>query len=144
MEQEIHITLRLNFATGKVAMNKIVYLNNIGKNWVSYEKARVSWRAKNLSHQNGLYRDCHELECQLIQQINMAKEKAGTWRRLSAWDIIILGQFQNVQFYPIYASCSNFDPRNIQYIPVAEIFAFIHPNVAKVEDAIKSSNKLPG
>jgi len=32
---------------------------------------------------------------------------------------------QNGTFCPISASGSNFSPRNIQYIPVAEIFAFL-------------------
>jgi len=32
---------------------------------------------------------------------------------------------QNGTFYPISAAGSNFNPRNIQYIPVVEIFAFL-------------------
>jgi len=32
---------------------------------------------------------------------------------------------QNATFCPISVSCSNFNPRNIQYIPVVEIFAFL-------------------
>jgi len=32
---------------------------------------------------------------------------------------------QNGTFCPISASGSNFNPRNIQYIPVVEIFAFL-------------------
>jgi len=32
---------------------------------------------------------------------------------------------QNGTFYPISASDSNFNPRNILYIPVVEIFAFL-------------------
>jgi len=32
---------------------------------------------------------------------------------------------QNTHFCPISASGSNFNPRNIQYIPVVEIFAFL-------------------
>jgi len=36
-----------------------------------------------------------------------------------------MSQFQNAHFYPISASCSNFNPRNIQYIPVVKIFAFL-------------------
>jgi len=32
---------------------------------------------------------------------------------------------QNATFCPISASGSNFNPRNIQYIPVVEIFAFL-------------------
>jgi len=32
---------------------------------------------------------------------------------------------QNGTFYPISASGSNFNPRNILYIPVVEIFAFL-------------------
>jgi len=32
---------------------------------------------------------------------------------------------KNAPFYPISASGSNFNPRNIQYIPVVEIFAFL-------------------
>jgi hypothetical protein len=32
---------------------------------------------------------------------------------------------QNGTFCPISVSCSNFNPRNIQYIPMVEIFAFL-------------------
>jgi len=32
---------------------------------------------------------------------------------------------QNAPFWPISASGSNFNPRNIQYIPVVEIFVFL-------------------
>ncbi|MFH1954932.1 MAG: hypothetical protein ABIL06_25370, partial [Pseudomonadota bacterium] len=32
---------------------------------------------------------------------------------------------QNAPFWPISASDSNFNPRNIQYIPVVEILAFL-------------------
>jgi len=32
---------------------------------------------------------------------------------------------QNSTFYPLSASGSNFNPRNIQYIPVVEIFTFL-------------------
>jgi hypothetical protein len=32
---------------------------------------------------------------------------------------------QNIPFCPIIASGSNFNPRNIQYIPPVEIFAFL-------------------
>jgi len=32
---------------------------------------------------------------------------------------------QNSTFFPISASGSNFNPRNILYIPVVEIFAFL-------------------
>jgi len=32
---------------------------------------------------------------------------------------------KNAPFWPISASDSNFNPRNIQYIPVVEIFAFL-------------------
>jgi hypothetical protein len=33
---------------------------------------------------------------------------------------------QNALFCPISASGSNFNPRNIQYIPVVKIFAFLN------------------
>jgi len=36
-----------------------------------------------------------------------------------------MGPFHNVSFYPISASDSNFNPRNIRYIPVVKIFAFL-------------------
>jgi len=39
--------------------------------------------------------------------------------------IIILKPLQNSTFCPISASGSNFNPRNIQYIPVVEIFTFL-------------------
>jgi len=32
---------------------------------------------------------------------------------------------KNAPFWPISASDSNFNPRNIQYIPAVEIFAFL-------------------
>jgi len=37
----------------------------------------------------------------------------------------ILKHLQNGTFCPISASGSNFNPRNIPYIPVVEIFAFL-------------------
>ena len=37
----------------------------------------------------------------------------------------ILRPLQNGTFFPISLSGSNFNPRNIQYIPVVEIFAFL-------------------
>ena len=39
--------------------------------------------------------------------------------------IIDLRPLHNVPFCPISASGSNFNPRNIQYIPVVKIFAFL-------------------
>jgi len=36
-----------------------------------------------------------------------------------------LRPLQNIPFCPITASGSNFNPRNIQYIPPVEIFAFL-------------------
>jgi len=38
---------------------------------------------------------------------------------------ISLRPLQNGTFCPISASGSNFNPRNIQYIPVVKIFAFL-------------------
>jgi hypothetical protein len=32
---------------------------------------------------------------------------------------------QNAPFFPISASCSNFNPQNIQYIPLVKIIAFL-------------------
>ena len=40
-------------------------------------------------------------------------------------DFKILTPLQNVPFCPITASDTNFNPRNIQYIPVVEIFSFL-------------------
>jgi hypothetical protein len=41
-------------------------------------------------------------------------------------DIVIqMSRFQNVPFYPISASGSNFNPRNTQCMPVVKIFAFL-------------------
>jgi len=38
---------------------------------------------------------------------------------------VTLRPLQNAPFRPISASGSNFNPRNIQYIPVVKIFAFL-------------------
>jgi len=43
----------------------------------------------------------------------------------SFFDIIASRPLQNGTLCPISASGSNFNPRNIQYIPVVEIFAFL-------------------
>jgi len=37
----------------------------------------------------------------------------------------LMRQFQNAPFGPISAAGSNFNPRNIQHIPVVKIFAFL-------------------
>jgi hypothetical protein len=37
----------------------------------------------------------------------------------------LMRPLQNGTFRPIFASGSNFNPRNMQYIPVVEIFAFL-------------------
>jgi hypothetical protein len=42
-----------------------------------------------------------------------------------AYTIAALRPLQNAPFCPITASGSNFNPRNIQYIPPVKIFAFL-------------------
>jgi hypothetical protein len=39
--------------------------------------------------------------------------------------VFSMSQLQNAPFCPISASGSNFNPRNILYIPVVKIFAFL-------------------
>ena len=46
-------------------------------------------------------------------------------KKMEGIDDIILRSLQNALFCPISASSSNFNPRNIQYIPPVKIFAFL-------------------
>ena len=44
---------------------------------------------------------------------------------MNEWDTFNMRLLQNTPFCPISASDSNFNPRNIAYIPVVKTFAFL-------------------
>ena len=46
-------------------------------------------------------------------------------KKVGVFGVFKMRPLQNALFSPISASGSNFNPRNIQYIPVVEIFAFL-------------------
>jgi len=49
---------------------------------------------------------------------------------------------KNAPFWPISASGSNFNPRNIKYIPVVEIFAFLDLDQISADFEIEHFSKV--
>jgi hypothetical protein len=63
----------------------------------------------------------------LFEEIKRSDKEVNASKRKSAVEFAyrILRRLRNGTFFPFSASGSNFNPRNIQYIHVVEIFAFL-------------------